>query len=259
METLQDINQRIEQWIQVIALKVEQMQQDFYVETKRNELDLVTNIDKEVQADFTKLINEYYPEHQLMGEEKSNTEVDMYKGYAWAIDPIDGTTNLVKQGKDYCLILSLFYNGEPLLAYTYDFYQKKLYKAMKDEGVTINDQPLQLKKYQHLKDALISIDPKHTSSNLLKALISKAHGFRFIGAGGIGALRTITGDFGASIDVGANLWDMSAQILYAKELGLVVTDIEGKEIDLNHVKGTIIAHPEIHEEIIEIIKQYGVK
>lgn len=58
----------------------------------------------------------------------------MYKGYAWAIDPIDGTTNLVKQGKDYCLILSLFYNGEPLLAYTYDFYQQKLYKAVKDQG-----------------------------------------------------------------------------------------------------------------------------
>ena len=259
METLQDINQRIEQWIQVIALKVEQMQQDFYVETKRNELDLVTNIDKEVQADFTKLINEYYPEHQLMGEEKSNTEVDMYKGYAWAIDPIDGTTNLVKQGKDYCLILSLFYNGEPLLAYTYEFYQRKLYKAVKGEGVTINGQSLQPKKYQHLKDALISIDPKHSTSNLLKTLLSKAHGFRYIGAGGIGALRTITGDFGASIDVGANLWDMSAQLLYAKELGLVVTDIEGKDIELNQVKGAIIAHPEIHAEIVEIIKQYGVK
>lgn len=46
------------------------MQQDFYVETKTNELDLVTNIDKEVQADFTKLINEYYPDHQLMGKKK---------------------------------------------------------------------------------------------------------------------------------------------------------------------------------------------
>ncbi len=256
METLQDISQRMEQWIQMIALKVERMRQDFYVETKKNELDLVTNIDKEVQADFTKLLNEYYPDHQLMGEEKSNVDVDMYSGYAWAIDPIDGTTNLVKQGKDYCLILSLFYNGEPLLAYTYEFYQQKLYKAVKGEGVTINGVPLQVKKYQSLKDALISIDPKHSSSDLLKALLSKAHGFRFIGAGGIGALRTITGDFGASIDVGANLWDMSAQLLYAQELGLEVTDIEGKAIDLNHVKGAIIAHPAIHSELVEIIKMY---
>ena len=53
-----------------------------------------------------------------------------------------------------------------------------------------------------------------------------------------------------------NLWDMSAQILYAKELGLVVTDIQGNSIDLNHVKGAIIAHPDIHEDIINIIKTY---
>ena len=178
----------------------------------------------------------------------------MYRGYAWAIDPIDGTTNLVKQGKDYCLIVSLFYDGEPLLAYTYEFYQQKLYKAVQGQGVTINGVPLYVDKYYHLNDALISIDPKRASSELLKALISHAHGFRFIG-GGIGALRTITGDCGASIDMGANLWDMSAQILYAKELGLVVTDIQGNSIDLNHVKGAIIAHPDIHEDIINIIKR----
>ena len=35
---------------------------------------------------------------------------------------------------------------------------------------------------------------------------------------------------------------MSAQLLYAKELGLIVTDIQGNAIDLNHVKGAIIAH-----------------
>ena len=40
-----------------------------WFETKKHDLDLVTNIDKEVQ-DFTKFIEENYPEHQIMGEEK---------------------------------------------------------------------------------------------------------------------------------------------------------------------------------------------
>ena len=105
----------------------------------------------------------------------------MYRGYAWAIDPIDGTTNLVNQGKDYCLIVSLFYDCEPLLAYTYEFYQQKLYKAVQGQGVTINGVPLHVDKYHHLNDA-ISIDPKRASSELLKALISHAHGFRFVAA-----------------------------------------------------------------------------
>ena len=72
-------------------------------------------------------------------------------------DPIDGTTNLVKQGKDYCLIVCLFYDGEPLLAYTYEFYQQKLYKAVQGQGVTINGVPLHVDKYHHLNDALISM------------------------------------------------------------------------------------------------------
>ena len=55
----------------------------------------------------------------------------MYSGIVWVIDPIDGTTNLVKQGKDYCLILSLFIEGEILLAYTYDFYNKNYLKQLK--------------------------------------------------------------------------------------------------------------------------------
>ena len=38
------------------------------------------------------------------------------------------------------------------------------------------------------------------------------------------------------VSIWANLWDMSAQLLYAKELGLIVTDIQGNAIDLNHVK-----------------------
>lgn len=137
-----------------------------------------------------------------------------------------------------------------------NFINRNYIKAVQGQGVTINGVPLHVDKYHHLNDALISIDPKRARSELLKALISKSHGFRFISLGGIGALRTITGDFGASIDMGANLWDMSAQLLYAKELGLIVTDIQGNAIDLNHVKGAIIAHPDIHEDIINIIKTY---
>ena len=75
-----------------------------------------------------------------------------------------------------------------------NFINRNYIKAVQGQGVTINGVPLHVDKYHHLNDALISIDPKRARSELLKALISKSHGFRFI-AGGIGALRTITGDF----------------------------------------------------------------
>lgn len=45
-------------------------------------------------------------------------------------------------------------------------------------------------------------------------------------------------------------------IIICERVRLIVTDIQGNAIDLNHVKGAIIAHPDIHEDIINIIKTY---
>ena len=58
MCAIQEIDCRIEAWIAQIARKVDMMLNDVAVETKKHDLDLVTNIDKEVQADFTKFIEE---------------------------------------------------------------------------------------------------------------------------------------------------------------------------------------------------------
>ena len=49
MCAIQEIDCRIEAWIAQIARKVDMMLNDV-VETKKHDLDLVTNIDKEVQA-----------------------------------------------------------------------------------------------------------------------------------------------------------------------------------------------------------------
>ena len=50
MCAIQEIDCRIEAWIAQIARKVDMMLNDVAVETKKHDLDLVTNIDKEVQA-----------------------------------------------------------------------------------------------------------------------------------------------------------------------------------------------------------------
>lgn len=257
MENLHEINEIIIDWIASIDSLVEEKSKNFSVETKTSEFDLVTNIDKEIQNSFQTLLNNHFPKHNLVGEEKDNHDIDMYSGIVWVIDPIDGTTNLVKQGKNYCLILSLFIEGEILLAYTYDFYNKKLFKAIKGEGVTINEKSIVLNEIQKPEDGLIAFKPSMVNDALLRELISVSHGYRFIGAGGLDGVRVILGDYGASIDFNASIWDMSAQILFANELGLKISDLHGNKINLNNVKGSIIAHSGIHKILVEIIKKYS--
>ena len=46
------------------------------------------------------------------------------------MDPIDGTSNLVKQQEDYCIIIGYFIDGEPKLSYIYDYPHQRLYRAI---------------------------------------------------------------------------------------------------------------------------------
>ena len=50
MCAIQEIDCRIEAWIAQIARKVDMMLNDVVMETKKHDLDLVTNIDKEVRS-----------------------------------------------------------------------------------------------------------------------------------------------------------------------------------------------------------------
>lgn len=256
MVSLHDIDRKIENWIYRTSEYVDNNMHTLTVDTKTHEFDLVTDIDQYIQNDFEQFIKQHFPDHQVIGEEKDNHLISADKGYVWAIDPIDGTTNLVKLRKEYCLVLSLFKNGSPLLAYTYDFYQDHLYKGIVNEGVFLNGNPLTLQPYHHFKEGMISFNPTLVSNELFKALIAEAHGFRFNGSGGLEAIKVINGSYIASIDFNASLWDMSAQILFAKELGLIVSDLNGNTIDVNNVQGAVISYPVAHQSIIKALKAY---
>ena len=78
---------------------------------QKDRFDLVTNVDKQIQNHFQNFLQEHYPTHQLLAEEKDNSDITPYEGHLWIMDPIDGTSNLVKQQEDYCIIIGYFIDG----------------------------------------------------------------------------------------------------------------------------------------------------
>ncbi|MCG3399255.1 inositol monophosphatase family protein [Staphylococcus massiliensis] len=252
---LLEIDGIMSQWILELPDFVAKKMETFEVGTKLSPTDLVTSLDEDIQRDFEALIDEHFPDHQIVGEEKDNSGIDMNQGYVWIIDPIDGTTNLVKQQDDYCLVLSLFIDGKPSLAYHYDFVNQKFYKAVDGEVPTVNGTEIKTPLLPSLADSLISFDPEPAGGLLTEKLIQASFGFRYEGAGGIGAMKIINGQIGASIDFYANVWDMSTQLLYAEQLGLVISDLKGNPIDLNHVKGAVFAHPDVFDDVIKLINE----
>ena len=71
-KSIQDIHARVLIWLEEAAGMIRNsFAEHLMIETKSDRKDLVTNIDKDVQDFFIQKITEYYPTHQILGEESA--------------------------------------------------------------------------------------------------------------------------------------------------------------------------------------------
>ena len=155
-EQLIELDNAIRSWLLTLDQVIPNLVGEMETSTKRNRFDLVTNVDKTIQLQFQQFLNDNYPDHQLLAEEKSNDEVTPKEGHVWIMDPIDGTTNLVKQ-QGLCIILGYFVDGVPTLSYIYDYPHQQLHKAVEVMNYT-NGEPITPPETMDLADAIISFN-----------------------------------------------------------------------------------------------------
>ncbi len=87
--------------------------------------DPVTTSDKAFEKFIRSKISRRFPDHQIIGEEygHKNTKSE----FSWVIDPIDGTRSYVVGNPSWSNLISLNYNGEPILGLANFPKMKKYY------------------------------------------------------------------------------------------------------------------------------------
>ena len=87
--------------------------------------DPVTTSDKAFEKFIRSKITKKFPSHQIIGEEygHKNTKSE----FSWVIDPIDGTRSYVVGNPSWSNLISLNYNGEPILGLANFPKMKKYY------------------------------------------------------------------------------------------------------------------------------------
>jgi myo-inositol-1(or 4)-monophosphatase len=75
--------------------------------------DPVTAADRDAERAMRALIEEYFPDHGIEGEEFGSQASD--SGYRWFLDPIDGTRAYVCGLPGWTTLIALLHNGEPIL------------------------------------------------------------------------------------------------------------------------------------------------
>ena len=260
MSVVKKRDELIKEWLQEAADKIEEaLKTGLEVETKSRKNDLVTQMDRQTEKELVEKIKAHFPDDLIVSEEGYGdevNEVNFYEETVWFLDPIDGTLNFVLQNENYAIMLAVYEKGIGQQAYIYDVDQKRLYWAIKGEGVYCNDQLLPKIEDVSLEDGLFasnSIFLSDKQANFNTAITKRAMGVRTIGSAGLEAAEIVKGSTVAYVSYGLKPWDVAPGLMMVEENGGVVTEFDGSPVKLLEGTPTIMGTPTAQAAITELL------
>lgn len=223
------------------------------IEEKTAPSDLVTEMDRFIEAFYVKKIRKNFPTHKIFGEEGTYDKIEDMSGFIWIVDPIDGTLNYVKQKSNFCTMIALFQDGEGVMAFIYDVMNNKLYHGVKGQGVYCNDEILAPIPSHPLKEGLVALNTKMVmlKPEISNRIVREALGVRLIGSAGLEMVQVLTQRVSAYVTTPLNGWDLAPGMMLATEQGLTFTQTDGSPVDLLKLNPIIVANPLTHQDVIK--------
>lgn len=240
-------------------LLLELKKQPLVFEEKKDYSDLVTVVDKEVEAFLVEAITKEYPTHGILGEEGTFKEDPTQFDTVWVIDPIDGTTNFIQDFPFYAISVGIVHEGEGIIGFVYNPTTDEMFRGIKGQGAYVNTQKLELKKSLTLKETVISttmfwadVDTKEALHPAIISLYKKTRGTRMLGGAALSLCEIAKGTLGAYVMPLLSPWDYAAGVIVLKEAGGVVTDLTGKCVQFEEGQSMLASHPGIHPELLTV-------
>jgi len=228
------------------------------VDTKKNANDLVTEMDRKVEAYFAEKIRTTYPDHLILSEEGFGDQVDDLKGTVWIIDPIDGTMNFVHQKRTFAISLAIFHQGIGEIGFIYDVMADIIYEVKKGEGAYKNGQKLApLTDKKNLSESILMLNhlwctPNDQVNHLkLGELVRTVRGARSYGSAALEFAYLSEGIVDAYISFHLQPWDYAAGVILYEEVGGQIVQATGEPLTYLKQEPTVAGHPNIVNQIIE--------
>lgn len=165
--TIEEQNRIIELVRQTKPLILQEMSHEKV--TEKGAADYVTNVDVAVQNYLKEVLEKDFPQIALIAEEKENLNLKPENSY-WILDPIDGTTNLIRDYHLSAVSLGLYENGEITFGVVYNPFTEELFHGAKGCGAWRNGSPIHVSDQPGFKDAIISFGSSPYEKNRAKEL-----------------------------------------------------------------------------------------
>ena len=233
-------------------------------ESKKDDHTPVTKADQETELAIRNAIIEQFPEHGIVGEEFGN--INENAKYKWVIDPIDGTVSFVMGRPIFGTLIALCFEGKPILGVINQPISGERWLGVVGGQVntmtTFNGKKIKTRNCPNLSEAILcSTSPFFFQGKDLEMLNKISSQTKYQSQGGIiyggdcysfGLLAM--GQVDIIIEKGLKSFDFMALVPVIKAAGGVITDWQGRELNINS-DGKVLACGDktLHQKILEMI------
>lgn len=200
--------------------------------------DLVTNVDIEISNFISDHIKETFPGETIYSEE---ADVDIVGGSFWALDPIDGTKNFVRDLPFFSTVIAYVENGESVVGAVYNPVTKELFSFEKDKGAFLNSKPINVSDKTELNKSVVFLTTGRTKeywdwgAKVYRFLLENTHSVRGMSSSALDICFVASGRSEACIYANLTTLDSIAAIGILREAGGI---IEGKSGPIDAVSKT---------------------
>lgn len=205
------------------------------VTAKEGHANFVTTYDKMVQEKIREGLLKILPEAAFVGEEE-DCHAGIHEGYAFVVDPIDGTTNFIRDYKQSCISVGLLNDGKQVLGAVYNPYYDEMFTAIKGEGAYLNGERIRVSSFPVSQGIVIfGTAPYYPELNkrsfeMAYDYFQKSLDIRRSGSAAIDLCSIAAGRAEVFFELRLSPWDYAAGSLIVREAGGTVTTVEGDEI-----------------------------
>lgn len=195
---------------------------------EREGVDIVTDVDKASQKLIVSLIEERFPDHQILGEEDPPEDEPPAKDFMWAVDPIDGTKNFVNGSTIHAVSVGLLYKGVPVVGAIWTPWPGDqgyaLIHARSGKGTWLNDERVSLDvgKGDGVPEAgrLAAVPGSMRGSyDVKKPLQGNLGEIRMTGSTCYELMMVATGSMQYALNGYSSVWDYAAGLVIVREAG----------------------------------------
>jgi len=223
---------------------------------KNGAADLVTKYDVAVQEFLQKELLKLRPDADFFGEEGQRGQ--MTKDWRFIVDPIDGTTNFVRELNCSNIAVALCYQGEVRYAVVYNPFVGEMYAAEKGKGATLNGKPIHVsdRDTSHAIFACGSTiyDRSNTDRHfaIMRHLYEQGLDFRRFGSAELDLCYVAAGRMEIFFECKLSPWDYAAGSLIVAEAGGKVCQLDGSPLDLEQPASVWCTNDKCREEYLKL-------